>query len=263
MKTVAVYATKGGVGKTTSAVNLGWSAAHSGLRTLIWDLDPQGASSYLLRIKPKLKGGAHGLVSGKRLVTEGIKASDFPGLDLLPADFSYRNLDLELDDLKKPEKRLKRLLSDVADEYDLVLLDCPPSVTLASESVLHAASLVVTPLLPAPMSARTADQLTDFIASLEGRPPSLFGFFSMVDKRRSLHRELVEELPRRHSWMSRVCIPSASVIEQMGVKRMPLPAYAASSPAAHATAELWEAVARAAGLTAAAPDGAGASGVES
>lgn len=240
MRTAAVYATKGGVGKTTTAVNLAYAASQAGARTLLWDLDPQGASSFLLRVKPKLKGGVKGLVSGKRLIADGIKASDYPDLDLLPADFSYRNLDLELDSLKKPMIRLKKLLVDLKDDYDLVLLDCPPSVTLASESVLHAADLVCTPLLPAPMSARTADQLSEFVANLDGKPPQLLGFFSMVDKRRSLHREVVEELPRRHPWMTRICVPQASAVEQMGVKRAPLATYAANSAAAQASAELWE-----------------------
>ena len=248
MKTIAIYATKGGVGKTTTAVNLAWSAADAGVRTLLWDLDPQGASSFLLRIKPKLKGGVRGLVSGSRSVRDGIKASDYAGLDLLPADFSYRNLDLELDSLKKPMRRLTKLLGELRDDYDLVLLDCPPSVTLASESVLHAADTVCTPLLPAPMSARTADQLSEFVANLDGKAPALLGFFSMVDKRRSLHREVIEELPRRHPWMTRICVPAASIVEQMGVKRAPLPTFAPHAAATHASAELWEALRLRAGV---------------
>ena len=62
MKTIAVFSIKGGVGKTTSAVNLAWQAANLGCRTLVWDLDPQGASSFCFRIKPKVKGGGDRLL---------------------------------------------------------------------------------------------------------------------------------------------------------------------------------------------------------
>ena len=100
MKVYATYNIKGGVGKTTTAVNLAYLAAASGRRTLLWDLDPQAAATFLFRVKPRVKGGSRGLVSGKRPVDDAVKATDFKDLDLLPADFSYRNMDLELDDVK-------------------------------------------------------------------------------------------------------------------------------------------------------------------
>ena len=96
MRTVAVYNLKGGVGKTATAVNLGFLAAQDGRRTLLWDLDPQGAASFYLRVKPKVKGGGRNLVKGRTAVDEVIRTTAYPGLDLLPADFSYRGLDLDL-----------------------------------------------------------------------------------------------------------------------------------------------------------------------
>ena len=130
MNVYATYNIKGGVGKTSTAVNLAYLAAASGLRALLWDLDPQGAATYLFRVKPRVKGGGRGLVSGKRPVDDAVKATDFDNLDLLPADFSYRNMDLELDEAKKRTRRIDQLLSGVADDYDLAFLDCPPSVSL-------------------------------------------------------------------------------------------------------------------------------------
>ena len=135
MKVYATYNIKGGVGKTTTAVNLAYLAAVSGRRVLLWDLDPQGAATYLFRVKPRVKGGGYGLVSGKRPVDDAVKATDFANLDLLPADFSYRNMDLQLDDAKKRTHRLDQLLSGVAEDYDIAFLDCPPSVSLVSENV--------------------------------------------------------------------------------------------------------------------------------
>lgn len=242
MKVLAVYATKGGVGKTSTAVNLAWIAADSGLRVLLWDLDPQGASSYLLRVKPKVKGGAQALVSGARDGSDAVKGSDFPGLDILPADFSFRNLDLELDEVKNPAKRLRKILKDFQDDYDLVILDCPPSVSLSSESMVYAADVMAVPLVPASLSARTADQLSSFVSSLDGPAPILVGFFSMADKRRTMHRDIMESLPERHSWMSSIAIPSAAAVEQMGARRAPLMCFAGNSPAADAYRDLWAAL---------------------
>ena len=85
MKVVAVYSTKGGVGKTTTAVNLAYEAAKS-FRVLLWDLDPQGATTFLLQVKPKIKGGVGALVDGKSKVTGAIRSTDYDHLDLLPAD---------------------------------------------------------------------------------------------------------------------------------------------------------------------------------
>ena len=94
---LATYNIKGGVGKTSAAVNLAYLAANDGARTLLWDLDPQGGSTYLFRVKPKVRGGVRRLVRGKSDVDSLIKGTDHVGLDLLPADFSYRHMDLALD----------------------------------------------------------------------------------------------------------------------------------------------------------------------
>src|SRR6202034_3599393 len=140
-------------GKTTTAVNLAYlAAAESGLRTVLWDLDPQGAASFMFRVKPKVKGGGRALISGRRTLDDAIKGTDFDNLDLIPADFTYRNMDLLLDlgDTKaddvpggKPARKLAKLLAPLAAEYDVVILDCPPSVSLVSENVLPAADVLV------------------------------------------------------------------------------------------------------------------------
>src|SRR6185437_1223380 len=192
MRVVATYNIKGGVGKTSAAVNLGYLAARDGLRTLIWDLDPQGSATYLFRIKPKVKGGGKALVAGRRTLDEAIKETDFERLDLMPADFSYRNLDLDLDSTKRPTDRLCRLVAPLDGEYELVILDCPPSVSLVSENVVRASHVLLVPLIPAVLSLRTFDQLTEFVAGLPGRTPTVLAFLSMVDRRKKAHRDLVE-----------------------------------------------------------------------
>lgn len=240
MKTLASYSIKGGVGKTTAASNLAWIAAQEGRRVLLWDLDPQGGATYLFRVRPKVKGGGEGLVTGRRELGAAIKASDFDNLDLLPADFSYRNLDLLLDAQKKPTKRLGQLLRSMKDEYDLVILDCAPSVSLVSENIVRTADLVIAPLLPAPLSVRTLDQLRTFMDATKGPSPHLLAFLSMVDRRRKLHRELVDTLPTQHPDIAATCIPVSSAVEQMGLKRAPVVAWARSTPAARAYRSLWD-----------------------
>ena len=76
------------------------------------------------------------------------------------------------------------------------MLDCPPSISLLSESVLHAADLLLVPLIPTTLSVRTLDQLTDFVADFDGHRPKILAFFSMIDRRKRLHQEIAEELPR-------------------------------------------------------------------
>lgn len=242
MKTIACYHIKGGVGKTSTAVNLAALAARDGQRTLLWDLDPQAAATYLFRIRPRVKGGGRALVQGTRPMTDAIKGTDFEGLDLLPADFTYRNLDLTLDAGKRPTQRLGKLLTGLAEEYDTVVLDCPPSASLVSESILNAADLVAVPLVPTPLSLRTFDQLTDFIAGLPLPHPPVLAFFSMVDRRKSLHRQIVADLPTQRSGICQVSIPDTTVVEQMAVHRAPVVEYAPRSPIARRYQALWREV---------------------
>ena len=239
MNVVATYNIKGGVGKTSTAVNLGYLAARDGLRTLIWDLDPQGSATYLFRVKPKVKGGGKALVEGRRRLDEAIKATDFDQLDLMPADFSYRNLDLDLDSTKRPTDRLRRLLAPLNDEYDLVILDCPPSVSLVSENVIHACDVLLVPLIPAMLSVRTFDQLIDFIDRMPGRKPQVMAFLSMVDRRKKAHREFTERLPHDRASVVAEAIPNRAVIEQMAQQRAPVPEFAPHSSATTAYEALW------------------------
>ena len=249
MKIFATYNIKGGVGKTATAVNLAYLAARDGYRVLLWDLDPQGAASFLFRIKPRVKGGGKALIKGTRPADDAIKGTDFDGLDLLPADFTYRNLDLILDNAKNPDRKLRRLLAPMRAEYDVIVLDCPPGISLLSESVMHAADMLIVPLIPTTLSVRTLDQLTSFLAGFD-RPPAVLAFFSMIDRRKRLHREIAAELPQQRPDVAATVIPALSVIEQMAVQRAPVGAYAPHSSAARSYRELWAEIQSRAGLSA-------------
>ena len=139
----------------------------------------------------------------------------------------------------KPARKLSKLLAPLAAEYDVVFLDCPPSVSLVSENVLHAADLIVVPLIPTTLSVRTLEQLSDFVEEFKGHRPDILAFFSMVDRRKKLHREITEKLAAERYEVARTLIPALSVIEMMSVERAPVAVFAPSSAAAKAYRGLW------------------------
>ena len=242
MKILATYNIKGGVGKTATAVNLAYLAAKAGHRVLLWDLDPQAAATFLFRIRPRVKGGGKALIQGTRSLDAAIKGTDFEYLDLLPADFTYRNLDLLLDSARKPERKLGRLLAPLRSGYDVIFLDCPPSISLLSESVLHAADTLLVPLIPTTLSVRTLDQLTEFIAGFDGHRPDVLAFFSMLDRRKRLHMEIAQQLPAERPDVAKTVIPALSLIERMAVERAQVTAFAPRSRAALCYGALWDEV---------------------
>ena len=199
MKVIASYNIKGGVGKTATAVNLSYLAAWEGSPTLVWDLDPQGAASFYFRVKPKVKGGTVRLLKRKRELDDAIKATDYPRLDLIPADFSYRNMDLTLEQFKKSTARLKKLIKPIRSDYDYLFLDCPPNISLVSENILQAADVVLVPTIPTTLSVRTLYQLLHFSDKKKYKHLNILPFFSMVDRRKILHRSMIEEPPKTKS----------------------------------------------------------------
>jgi chromosome partitioning protein len=239
MKIVAVTNIKGGVGKTTTAVNLSYLCAAGGRPTVLWDLDPQGAATYTLRCEPNERASARKLLAGKRELPELIVASGYDKLDVLPADFSYRNFDVHLSERKKPTERLLRMSRSLAERYGALFLDCPPGISLLSENVLRAADVVVVPLLPTPLSVRMLAQLQDFIGQQGWTDIKLLPFFSMVDRRKSLHHEIISSTRDQYPALLATEVPYASEIERMTLRRAPLPAFAPRSAAGQVYAALW------------------------
>lgn len=240
MITIALYSMKGGVGKTAAAVNLAYLAAAGSYRTLICDLDPQGASSYYFRIKASRSFNSRKFVKGGRFIDENIKGTDYPNLDLLPSKLSYRNLDLALDGMKKSKFRLRRVLSEVAHEYDYLFLDCPPGISLVSENVFNAADFIFVPLIPTTLSVMTYEKLLDFFGRKEYDAGRLYAFFSMVESKKSLHREIMEKIESDGRNILRTRVPYRSDIERMGVYREPVTAYLPHSESSKFYARLWE-----------------------
>lgn len=242
MRVFAIYNIKGGVGKTATAVNLSYLASRTGYRTLIWDLDAQGAATFYFRVKAEIKGGGDRLLRKKRSMVGAIRATDYPNLDLIPSDFSLRNLDLDLHDYGRSTQRLRKLLKTVQNDYDLVFLDCAPSLSLVSENIFNMAEWILVPLIPTQLSLRAYEQLLSYRHENKSGMARLSPFFSMVDKRKRLHRNLVSGFAAAHPELLRSYIPYASDIERMGEHRSPVHAFAPQTPGARAFDALWHTI---------------------
>jgi cellulose biosynthesis protein BcsQ len=231
---------KGGVGKTASAVNIAYLAANSGYKTLLCDLDPQGSSSFYLKVKPRKKHNSKTLIKGGHKIDKNIRGSDYENLDILPADISYRNLDLILDDIKKSQKQLKKSLSPLKDEYDYVVLDCPPNITLVSENIFHTANLILVPLIPTTLSIQTYNKLMAFFKEMKLKRNTVFPFFSMVEKRKKLHNDIMQNFFNNKKRFLKSTVPYSSVVENMGIEKAPVAEFNPRSAASQAFDNLWQ-----------------------
>lgn len=241
MRVVAVYNMKGGVGKTTAAVNLSYLAASHGQRVLLWDLDPQAAASFAFRIKPRVEGFDKKSLRNGKALGDAIKATDYANLDLLPADFAYRKFDRFLDDLGKPRRVISSLIETIGRDYDIVFLDCPAGFLLVTEGIFAAADVLIVPTVPTILSLRTLVRMMKW-ADRSELQADVAAFFSMVDRRKTLHRRACEWSRDYADIFLPGIVPYASIVEQMTVRRMPLSAFAPRDAAAAAFAEIWNEV---------------------
>ncbi len=239
-KVIAIYSLKGGVGKTTLAVNMAAEAAlQSGFKTLLWDLDPQAAATYMLGRDDKHlhseKARAHAVLEKGSGAEKLLVPTPVTGLDLLPADHSLRELDRTLFSIGK-KRRLQKLVSELTEDYDRIILDCPPGLTETSEQVMRAADLILVPVIPSTLSRRALDEVVRHIKHAHKGDVALLPVFSMVDRRRNLHAAALATEP---AWPM---VPMASAFERMAELRQPVRLFAPSSVAGKAVASLWHSV---------------------
>lgn len=223
MKIIACYSNKGGVGKTATAVNLAYALAASGKRTLLCDLDPQGASGFYFRVKPSKKLTEASFFEDVEKLTKAIRGSDYDNLDILPANMGFRDFDVFLSRMRDPRSRLKKALAAVEADYDVILLDCPPNISTLSENVFRAADAVLVPVIPTTLSQRTFEQLVEFFKESDLPTKRLHAFFSMGQASKRLHEDTRQALTAAYGkHFLAAQIPFASEIERMGVHRAPV-----------------------------------------
>ena len=238
MIVVALYNLKGGVGKTASCVNFAYLAAKDGYKTLLWDIDPQGSTTFYYQAKPKNGQGIKKLISKDSNLDNAILATEYENLEIIPADNSSKSFDIMLEEMKGQKNRLKGILKQLENEYDFVFIDCPPGFSALSENIFSAADIVLMPIIPTTLSVRTYNMVEDYFKEKNLDIDKLMCFFSMADRRKNLHNEIMEELYKDDKFFQNY-IPQLSEIEKMGIHRQPVEEYARSSYAAKCYSELW------------------------
>lgn len=203
---LALVNLKGGVGKTTTAVNLAAAFARSGLRALVVDLDPQGSATLSLGVTREEEGAAPAstaeVLTGKAEAAETIRPTATEGIDLLPASLRLAGLDLTLARKQEPEKLLKKALAPVRRRYDVILFDCPPGLTLLSMNGLSAATAFLVPVVPHHLDMEALSGFLEVLATAKerlGKLPEMIGILlTMVDHRTMVTDEVVQALRKRY-----------------------------------------------------------------
>lgn len=245
MKTLACYNMKGGVGKTTTAVNMAYLSALNNYRTLVWDLDPQGAASFHLGVELLQNTKLKKIVKDKKLIQTLIEPTPYKNLKIIPAGFEYRNMDIVLDDSKKAKKNINKIIDSLKEDFDIFIFDCPPSISSLSDAVFATSDYIIMPMIPAVLSEQTFIKVREYMAEMKESKSEIIPFFNMFDRRKSVHRSLV--LKNKKQFPGQFCdvmIPARANIERMGVERAPIHVFDPASDAAKSYSALWKEIER-------------------
>ena len=238
---IAMCNQKGGVGKTTTTINLGAALAETGRRVLLVDFDPQGSLSVGLGVNPHtLERSIYNLLLARDIdVPSVIQPSSVEGMDILPSNIDLSAAEVQLVSEVAREQTLRRVLSKVRDQYDVILIDCAPSLGLLTVNALTAADWVLMPLECEFFALRGIALLTDTISKVQDRlNPDLqvLGILGTMYDARTLHsREVLERVVEAFGdQVFHTVIRRTIKFPETTVAGEPITTYAATSPGAEA-----------------------------
>ena len=227
---IAIYNIKGGVGKTSTTINLAYNASKKN-KILVWDLDPQGASTFYLEKKVKDRDLIQKV--NKKGLSKFIKHTKFKNIDLIPADLSLKDAYFEND------KLFKNLLKNITD-YKYIFIDSPPTLSSISQNIFKASDVILIPTIPTILSVRTYNQIVKYFKNYTN-DRKIFTFLSMVDKRKKMHLDISDKilkLPKKQ--ILRTPIYNSSIVEKMGEELSPVEVFAPYSESSKAYRNLWK-----------------------
>ena len=237
-RTIAVANQKGGVGKTTTTINLSAALAEQGKKVLLVDLDPQGnATSGVGVDKRELENTVYELIAGRITLEECLIETDFLNLSVLPANINLSGAEIDLIDMEDREYYLKNILAPVKDDYDFILIDCPPSLNMLTVNAMTAADTVLVPIQCEYYALEGLSQLIHTINLVKRKlNPDLRMegvVFTMYDARTKLSMQVVENVKQTlKENIYNTIIPRSIKLAEAPSYGMPITAYAPTSPGA-------------------------------
>jgi len=200
-KTVAIVNQKGGVGKTTSAVNLAAAIGYNGYKVLLVDMDPQGNATSGLGInKRAIAKSTYDMTVGDTKAIEILKTTEYENLSVLPSNMNLAGAELELVDMEDRQVRIKNALAPLKADYDFIIIDCPPSLGLLTVNVLCASDTVIVPIQCEYYALEGLSQLMNTIRQVKRLYNPLIELegvlLTMYDGRLNLTQQVVGEVKR-------------------------------------------------------------------
>lgn len=200
-KIIAIANQKGGVGKTTTSVNLSAAIGQKGYKTLLVDIDPQGNSSSGVGVdRRKLKNTAYEMLIGRAEAKDVLIHTEFKNLDLIPSSMDLAGAEIELVDMERRESRLKAALAPIAANYGYIFIDCPPSLGIITTNALNAADTLLVPIQCEYYALEGLSQLMNTVRRVKRQYNERLDIegvlLTMFDGRLNLTQQVVEEVKK-------------------------------------------------------------------
>jgi len=238
VRSLAVFQLKGGVGKTTTAVNVAALAAAEGIRTLVWDLDPQGAATWCLGAESELKQDK--VWRDGQPIGRYILRTPHERLDVLAADLSLRKFHQSVADKRSAREIMSDAISMLGEDYGLVVVDCPPMISPQIEGVLQSVDRILVPVEPSLLSIRAYEQSCQQLQWVKKR--QWLPFVTLIDRRKAAHVAWVNDTAPHIEALLPVYIAYSTSAERMLEQRSPVVSCLPHVPMSRNYRALWEAI---------------------